>query len=173
MHYNYFLNCDSAIGRYVESDPIGLDGGINTYGYVGARSTMLVDPYGLEAIPFPNTREGVRVCVAFPEWCAAGAAGVGGYAIGTLAYPYIERPLSKAIDAICRSGPTPEECEKEWAEALRLCRKLIMEQLEQAAGRRKRRSVTGVTGGYTDLQKCAAGLVSEACGGNKVDHGKR
>jgi hypothetical protein len=139
---------------------------------------MSTDPYGLETIPFPSgvrdgVKHGIRVCALFPELCTAGVAGVGGYAIGTLAYPYFERPLGQAIDAICRSGPTPEECEKEWAEALRLCRKLIMEQLEQAAGRRKRRNVTGVTGGYTDLQKCAAGLVSEACGGNKVDHGER
>ncbi len=44
--YNYFRDYDPAIGRYVESDPSGLDGGINTYAYVVNRPTMLHDPVG-------------------------------------------------------------------------------------------------------------------------------
>lgn len=47
IFYNYFRDYDPITGRYVESDPIGLDGGLNTYGYVGGNALHLVDPRGL------------------------------------------------------------------------------------------------------------------------------
>ena len=38
LHYNYFRDYDPELGRYIESDPIGLLGGLNTFGYVGGES---------------------------------------------------------------------------------------------------------------------------------------
>ncbi|MDS7944268.1 RHS repeat-associated core domain-containing protein [Acinetobacter sp. V110_1] len=47
IFYNYFRDYNPITGKYVESDPIGLDGGLNTYGYVGGDALGAVDPKGL------------------------------------------------------------------------------------------------------------------------------
>ena len=49
LHYNYFRDYDPGTGRYVEADPIGLEGGLNVYGYVDGNPLSYVDQLGLYA----------------------------------------------------------------------------------------------------------------------------
>jgi RHS repeat-associated protein len=46
LYYNYFRNYEPTTGRYVQSDSIGLSGGLNTYGYSYQNPILNIDPDG-------------------------------------------------------------------------------------------------------------------------------
>lgn len=61
LHYNHYRDgYDPSTGRYTQSDPIGLTGGINTYAYAGSSTLMFTDPSGLL---FDETGQYLRTCV--------------------------------------------------------------------------------------------------------------
>jgi len=50
LYYNYYRDYDPTLGRYVQADPVGLDGDNNAYLYADANPLLNTDPAGLECL---------------------------------------------------------------------------------------------------------------------------
>ncbi|HMN46057.1 MAG TPA: DNRLRE domain-containing protein [Povalibacter sp.] len=121
LHYNYFRDYDPSTGRYVQSDPIGLYGGMNTYAYTNSQPMVLADPRGLQAIPIP-------AAPTVPP--------------GTPATPDLSRVLAEllnkmgeALKSVC--PPTLSEigrCDKVLADCRKKCTDIFVDNPEKLPG---------------------------------------
>lgn len=86
-HYNYFRDYDPTTGRYIQSDPIGLAGGLNTYSYAYSNPLIYTDPYRLA-----------------PPWVGPAAATLAATG-GTLAlYPNPATPPQVRVAGLVLTG---------------------------------------------------------------------
>jgi RHS repeat-associated protein len=94
LSYNDARDYDPAVGRYVESDLIGLGGGINTYAYVLESPTNYADPQGLSTLYYSDSG-GLQVYSAggqpeasFPAANDTASNSIGSWPDGTFSYAY-------------------------------------------------------------------------------------
>ena len=107
-HYNYFRDYNPQIGRYIQSDPVGLAGGVNAYAYVNGQPLSSVDPEGLlltglHAFSRDMTTDDAVTAGAMGNAAAeeggiggaavaaAGVAGLAGVRAGWMCYRVVEK----------------------------------------------------------------------------------
>jgi RHS repeat-associated protein len=94
LSYNYFRDYDSSLGRYVQSDPVGLRAGLNTYAYVRSNPLIGADFFGLAGEGF-STRYG--------NWCGKDWSG-------GVASPLIPKNPAAPVDSLDECCMTHDYC---------------------------------------------------------------
>jgi RHS repeat-associated protein len=142
LHYNYYRHYWPHAGRYVQHDPIGLEGGLNPYLYANGNPLRYTDPYGLqitEALRLPGVAEAAAAAAragamapaasgattagglaALGPGAAVAGAGIAGYGIGQVANAGLDSLLTRLtgttlgvlVYEMCHVDSEEERCRK-------------------------------------------------------------
>jgi RHS repeat-associated protein len=175
LYYNRYRDYDPTTGRYIQADPIGLAGGPSPYSYAMNNPVRYTDPTG-------EVVQVLGYCAINPAACVAVVAGGATLAYGIYSY-YTNMPdeyrlyprvcppalfrnsgdngrYGGGIGANPPSNETGDKCKQEWEDAYKICD-------EQYSSGLPNPRITGI--GF-DRLKCAKGLVSRRCNGNRPDY---
>jgi RHS repeat-associated protein len=106
---NGYRDYNASLGRYVESDPTGLNGGINTYAYVGNDPVVEVDPLGLCPTCTELQKEAAQLADALDKdskisgaLAFVGALGTGISGVGEAETLGVDTPATVSLGAATR-----------------------------------------------------------------------
>lgn len=138
FHQNGYRDYDPSTGRYLEPDPIGLDGGMNLYGYVDGNPVMGTDPRGLMSTADVMRLGGLGIGIGLelvPGGQVLGALIIGGIILSVPGDT--SSSSSTASNEVCKPAiadvPPNDLCEQlALAEAKAGAGRVIMPQLADA-----------------------------------------
>ncbi len=129
-HYNYFRDYDPVLGRYLQSDPLGLYDGLNTYVYVYSNPNKYIDPtgeYGLAGAGYGAIAGGIGGYIsggwqgAFYGALAGGATGFvnpwGANAVGSAAGAGAASLLGQGIGNVVAGNDVTDPCNYDFSAA--------------------------------------------------------
>ena len=101
LHYNQFRDYEPTLGRYIQSDPIGQSGGLNTYVYTVNNPVLYSDALGLHPSLLPEMMSG-----EIPSGGYRMTMGVFGCGIGCASFMNTDTETQLSMEATLGGGVT-------------------------------------------------------------------